>query len=392
MHPKPVFRDRPTQQALIGCRPVLHWPLEIGDVFLGDLAGLCLILHADIDDAIGGLNVDRADILRAVGAEAAALDHRRAGHADIGILGGDDDVAAAEERGVACETGAGDDADQRHPSAQTRELGEVSAHQPGDGHPVGVARPAAAALCRKDHWEPPFFGDREDPFELLVVALPLGARQNHVVADGEGAARLFFAEHVAIDAADASENAVAGRIAAQVVERAALGLRRDRELSVFAERAVIADVGEVLAGGALVPLAALGDFLGAVDVEAIALPLAHFSEVRSNMVEINLFFGLGAGCRPSAFARFERKQRRAFKQRFARASKGGAQDSCTRRRDHMLHLHRFEHRDRIAGRDRRADLGIDRNNGRLQRRFNGDAAIGKIDVLRFRARSSGGRA
>src|ERR671927_410061 len=47
---------------------------------------------ADVDDAVGVLDVDRPDLLGGDDAEPAALDHRRAAHADVGVLGGDDDV------------------------------------------------------------------------------------------------------------------------------------------------------------------------------------------------------------------------------------------------------------------------------------------------------------
>ena len=62
--------------------------------------------------AIGPIAVGSYD------AEAAALDHRRAAHADVRVGGGDDHVAAAEERGVAGEAVARVDADERHEAAQ----------------------------------------------------------------------------------------------------------------------------------------------------------------------------------------------------------------------------------------------------------------------------------
>ena len=52
------------------------------------------------------LDVDRADLVGREHAEPAALDHRRAAHADVRVLGGDDDVAGAEQRGVAGEAAA----------------------------------------------------------------------------------------------------------------------------------------------------------------------------------------------------------------------------------------------------------------------------------------------
>ena len=68
--------------------------------------------------------------------------------------GRDDDVAAAEQGGVAGEAAAGDDADQRHPAAQAREAGEGRDVQAGDDRHVDVARPAAAAFGEQHHRQP----------------------------------------------------------------------------------------------------------------------------------------------------------------------------------------------------------------------------------------------
>jgi hypothetical protein len=57
----------------------------------------------DVDHAVGALHVDRADLGGLEHAEPAAFDHRRAAHADVRVLGGDHDVAAAEDRRVAGE-------------------------------------------------------------------------------------------------------------------------------------------------------------------------------------------------------------------------------------------------------------------------------------------------
>ena len=91
------------------------------------------------------------DLLGPVGAEAPALDHGRAAHADRRALGGDDDVAAAEQGGVAGEAPARGDPDQRHQAAQAAEQGERLGVEPGDDGVVGVARPAAPALGEQHH-------------------------------------------------------------------------------------------------------------------------------------------------------------------------------------------------------------------------------------------------
>ena len=93
---QPVFRHRLPQQALIGAGPLVDPALEIGEILLrgGDAFGF--VIDQNIDDAIGRLHRHRADVLGPEHAEAAAFDHRRAAHADVRGLIGDDDVATAE--------------------------------------------------------------------------------------------------------------------------------------------------------------------------------------------------------------------------------------------------------------------------------------------------------
>ena len=59
--------------------------LEVRQVLLGHGDRLGLVGHGDVDDAVGDLHVDRADLLGRVHAEPAALDHRRAAHADVRV-------------------------------------------------------------------------------------------------------------------------------------------------------------------------------------------------------------------------------------------------------------------------------------------------------------------
>ncbi len=92
-------------------------------------------------------------------AEAAALDHRRAAHADVRVLRRDHHVAAAEQRGVAGEASARDDADERREAAEPGELREGRHVEAGDAErspcrPAGrrrlrrTGRPAGAAARR----------------------------------------------------------------------------------------------------------------------------------------------------------------------------------------------------------------------------------------------------
>ena len=118
---QPVLRDRAPEQALIGAIPVRQRALEIGEIFLGHRHRFGFVLHHHVDHAVGRLHRHGPDILRVEHAQPAAFDHRRPAHADGGILGRDDHIAAAQQRRIAGEAVAGIDADQRH---QPRQLGK----------------------------------------------------------------------------------------------------------------------------------------------------------------------------------------------------------------------------------------------------------------------------
>ena len=120
-----------------------------------------------------------------------------------------------------------------------------------DGH-VGVARPAAAALGEQDDRQPEPLHELEEAVLLAVVHLALGAGQDGVVVRQHGAA-------IAVDATDAGDEAVGGRVGDEVLGAAARPLGGDDEPAVLLEAPGVAQVVDVLprrppAG----PVAALG--------------------------------------------------------------------------------------------------------------------------------------
>ena len=234
-----------------------------------------------------------------IDAEAAALDHRRAAHADRGVLGGDDDVAAAEQRGVAGEAVAGDDADHRHQAGQLCELHEGRPVEAGHAEPVGVAGTAAAALGEEHQRQPPLLGEAEHAVDLLVVHVALGAGQHGVVVGDHHAAGGVRAEFFRVDGGDAGDQAVGRRVADEVVDLAPPALRGDRQRAVFDEGAVVDELRDVLARGALVGLAAALDRGRAVLVQRDGVARDQFGEIGPDVVEIDiLFLGRRHGRRP----------------------------------------------------------------------------------------------
>ena len=287
---QPVLRDRAAQQALVGGLPLRHRALEIGQVFLRGARRLLLVLDQDVDDAVRRLERHRADLGRMIDAEPAALDHRRAAHADRGVLGRDDDVAAAEHRGVAGEAIAGDHADHRHEAGEPCELHEGRAVEAGHAEPVGVAGPAAAAFGIKHQRHAPVFRQRQHAVDLLVVHVALRAREHGVVIGHDDAAGALGAELLGIDGGDAHHEAVGRRALDEIVELAAASLRRDREAAIFHERAVVDELRDVLARGALVGVAAALDRGRPVRIERVGLARDQLGKIRADVVEIDVGF------------------------------------------------------------------------------------------------------
>ena len=215
------------------------------------------------------------DLAGLVHAEPAALDHRRAAHADARVLGGDHHVAAAEQRGVAREAVARGDAHQRHEAAERGEQLERAAVQAGDDRHVDVARAPAAALGEQHHRQAPPLGDLEQAVLLEVVAHALGARQDGVVV-GHRHARAGPST-----SPTPADEAVGGRARDQLLARCAALLRGEQQRPVLDEAALVEQVGEVLARGAPAALVPARDRVGARGVQADLVALAHRREVRA---------------------------------------------------------------------------------------------------------------
>ena len=69
---------------------------------------------------------------------------------DVGAVGGDDDVAAAQDGGVAGEAVTGGDAHDRHQPAELGEVHESQTIEATDAHHVGVAGAPAPAFREED--------------------------------------------------------------------------------------------------------------------------------------------------------------------------------------------------------------------------------------------------
>ena len=116
VHAQPVLRHGEAQLALVIASPVGRSPLKIREVLACGVDCIDFIFHQNIDHAIARLHIAGADVFGGVLAEATTFDHGRATHANIARLRGNDHVAAAEQRRVACKATPMHDADHGHPA------------------------------------------------------------------------------------------------------------------------------------------------------------------------------------------------------------------------------------------------------------------------------------
>ena len=280
----PVLGDDTAELRLVGAGPFLDRALEVREIALGDRDGFLVVAHRHVDDAVRLLHGDRPDLLGSERSQAAALDHRRAAHPDAGVLRRDDDVAAPEQRRVAGEAIAGDDPDERHQTAQSREERERHAVEPGDHRSVDVARPAAAALGEQNDREALALGQLEEPVFLLMVQVSLRAGQDHVVVREHRGARAVVLEKLAVDAPDARHESVRRRLGDQLLDASAASLRSEGQRPVLDEAVRVAQIRQVLAGRAAPRCVALLHRLRASVVLRRGLARQNVGEVRSDVV------------------------------------------------------------------------------------------------------------
>ncbi len=363
-----------------GDSQVFSGALEVRQVLLGDLDGLGLVRDSDVDHAVGHLDLHRSNLFRSEDAEAAALDHGRAAHANVRVRGSDDDIADAEHGGVAGEAAARCDPDHRH---QAAELGEARESAAAAAATTGViAGPAAPALGEQDDGHTGGLGHVDHAVGLAVVAATLGAGEHRVVVTDHGAARGRLAEQVAVDVADADDHAVSRSLFDQVLERAPAGLVGEDKGAVLDPRARVDQVHDVGAGGALALRGATGDGVRAVLIVDVGAAVEDLLEVGADVVQVGGLFVFGPGRANVRF--FDKQQRVALVQRIADRDADAADNAAGRGPDLVLHLHRFHDHDGLAGAHGVAGLDLDRDDGALERRLDGDCAVGRRTGCRGR--------
>ncbi len=312
-----------------------------------------------VDHAVADLHRHRPHVAGRDHAEAAALDHRRAAHAEAAALGRDDDVTRRGQGGVAREAVAGDDGDQRDLPVQLGDQPERGHVELGDRGGVGVTRAAAPALGEDHHGQLLAAGQLEQAVGLAVVLDALGAGQDGVVVG-------HHRDRPAADRRGAHHQAVSRGPLDQVAERAAAALGGDGERPVLHEGPVVDQVSDVLPGGAAAAGVPPRGRVLPVGVRAHVVPLDRLVQIRADVVEVGR--GRPGALRPVVVARVDGGEQGPGRDRLPdlhghardHAGAGGCDD--------VLHLHGLQHEKLPARRDRLAGPGRDGHDRPVQRR------------------------
>ena len=257
-----IVRHDVAQRRAVGRLARRGGAAEIAEILARHGDGLGLVLDQHVDDARRHVHRGRADLLGRQLDAQRRLDQRRPGHAQGGILGGDQHVAHAGEVGVAGEGAAGQDADRRHQPRQAREHHE--GRRGAAALDLHVVRPRAAAVEPAHHRQAMALGMLEHAGRLHVVDGALRAGIDRVVVDQQ-------VDRPAVDLRRAHDHAVGGA-----------GHARHRgagEAAILDEAVGVDEGGDALAGRPAAALALLRHRLRAGVIENGGASLEHLLQV-----------------------------------------------------------------------------------------------------------------
>ncbi len=297
--------------------------------------------------------------------QATAFDHRRTAHPDVRVLGGDDHVADAEHRRVAGEAVPGVDADQRYQAAEPGEVQERPTVEQADTGGIGVARAPTSTLGEEHDRQTHRFGQVEQAVLLAMVLLTLGTRQDRVVVRDRDHLRRVTFEQITVDGADAPDHAVSGGALDELVEASPPPLSCDHQRSVLDERTLVDQVGDVLARRAPTDRAAAFDRLRASRVETDRMARLNLRQIGSN----RRWIGRRGSRRGFAYdhTRCHDEQRRPGRHRRAHDDQHLGNGAVARRLDGVMHLHRLDQHQLLAGHDGLAGRHVDGDDRALHR-------------------------
>lgn len=124
--------------------------MKVREVLLRDAHRCGFIGDDDVDHTVATLNRCRADFIRMKHTQSAPLDHRGPTHAERGLLGGNDYIAATRDHRVTGKASSGHHAHQWNQSAQLCQQRERFDVQPAGHDRIGIAGASATAFGEYD--------------------------------------------------------------------------------------------------------------------------------------------------------------------------------------------------------------------------------------------------
>ena len=242
--------------------------------------------------------------------------------------------------------------------------------QSGHADVVGITRTTTTALGKQHQRQLPAVRQLQHAVGLLVVHHALGTGKDRIVIGHHHTPCLLRPHLVAVDGADAGDQAIRGAGRHQLVHRHATPARSQGQRTVFRKAALVHKVQDVFTGGALPRLATLRHGLGPVRVQKLVVACHDRRQVVADVFQVPAFLGDWLTVRIAVCSDMD--QWLLLAQGLLRRYQHGL-DGPGHRRPHLeLHFHRFHDGQDLAGRYRVARFCRQTHQRALHRRAGGD--------------------
>ncbi len=272
--------------------PFRERALKIREQLFSDLHRLELVFYRNIHHTVGDLHRHGANLIGREYSEAAPLDHGRAANTNVAVSGGDHDIAAPEQYGIASKAAPRGDADSRHKATHLRVQLKGKTVEAGDARSVSVAWPSAASFRNQDDGQLQFLCDLKHAVFLAVILQALSPGKNHVVVAHEHALGVLVGEELAVHASNASDHAITRGVTHQIIHRAPTPLGCDCKTAIFDKCAGVANVAQIFPCGSMVGLSPLCHCFRAILIKTEAMTFVGLSQIGANVVEVKCFLGI----------------------------------------------------------------------------------------------------
>ena len=175
-----------------------------------------------------------------------------------------------------------------------------------------------------------------------MITRPLRAREHRVVVMHHHGSRGFVTEQICIHSTGTGYHAIPRRAFAQRIHIVTFVLTRYDQRPVFFERAIVHQLGDVLARHAAASGVSLCHCFLTILIQGIRMPVIVFLQVCANMIEVH---GLVGDLRTTThLGFFNKNDGEAFAYHVAFCHGDLPHDAVEFSGDDMFHLHGLDHR------------------------------------------------